>query len=233
MTGRYKDLTPRFNSGILIRSLSYAGVISGNGALRQKWRVTLMDGKEWRIYAVANVGQRELQLRLINNSQIRASGTFSGIIQIGKLSNNVFETVLDSTAGTVVTDAVLSAGVTGTVGTYTFNFATTGGSTSQAPLMYALPHHLASFDYITQSKVVNGLELKSTTKGMMTAVVTTSWVLTEADMPVSVGWLPGSNRKWSGKALDAIRKAVQDEIGFDVVNASNLSSQYFSGKVGY
>ncbi|EPS36593.1 hypothetical protein H072_9865 [Dactylellina haptotyla CBS 200.50] len=229
VTGRYLDLTPKISSGVLVRSFSYAGTITGNGVARQKWRVTLNDGKEWRIYAVPNSGTRELQLQLINGT-IQATGSFSGIIQIAKLPNTALEYVLDQTAGTVVTDATVSATVAGTVGTYKFSFTSSGASTTNSCLMYALPHQVESFDSATRSRLFGGLQLKATTKGLMTGIVANSWTLLETDMPVSVGWLPGSNRKWTAKTLNAIRAAIASEINYDVVNDSNLSSQYFSGK---
>ncbi|KAK6525782.1 hypothetical protein TWF281_010826 [Arthrobotrys megalospora] len=230
VTGRYREITPKINSGVLIRSLSYVGTITGNGMPRQKWRVTLMDGKEWRIYATANAGSRELQLRLVNQSTIIASGTYSGAVQIAKLPNTALESVLDNSAGTVVTDAVVSASASGALGTYTFTFIKQGGSVSGSAFMYAFPHQVNSFDGATRSKLYGGLQLKSTTKGLMTGIVSNSWTLLEPSMPVSVGWLPGSFRKWTAKQLNAIRTAIASEIGFDVINASNLPSQYFAGK---
>ncbi|KAF3308158.1 hypothetical protein TWF173_001680 [Orbilia oligospora] len=230
VTGRYREITPKINSGVLIRNLSYVGTITGGGMPRQKWRVTLMDGKEWRIYATANAGSRELQLRLVNSSTIVASGTYSGAVQIAKLPNTALEKVLDDCAGTVVTDAVVSASVSAAVGTYTFTFVKQGGSVSNAAFMYAFPHQVASFDGVTRSKLQAGLQLKSTTKGLMTAIASNSWTLLEPNMPVSVGWLPGSFRKWNARQLAVIRAATVSEIGFDVINGSNLPSQYFSGK---
>ncbi|KAF3904902.1 hypothetical protein ABW20_dc0107779 [Dactylellina cionopaga] len=230
VTGRYRDLTPKIRSGVLIRSFSYVGTITGNGTARQKWRVTLEDGKEWRIYATPNAGSRELQLQLTNQSTLQGSGSFSGSIQIAKLPNTALEPALDRTAGTVVTDITLSASVAGAVGTYAFTFSKTGGSTANACLMYALSHQVASFDSATRSKLVNGLQLKSTTKGLMTAIISDSWTLVETDMPVSVGWLPGSTRNWAAKTLTAVKVAIASDINFDVINASNLSSQYYSGK---
>ncbi|KAF3903159.1 hypothetical protein ABW21_db0207991 [Orbilia brochopaga] len=231
VTGRYLDLTPKITTGVFFRDFSYAGTITGNGADRQKWNVTLNDGKQWRIYATPNSGTRELQLQLVNNSIIQATGNFSGIIQIAKVPNTAQEYVMDMSAGTVVTDISVSASVSGAVGTYVFNFASVGGSITNQPFMYALPHQIDSFDATTKSKLQGSLQLKSLTQGLMTGLVSSSWTMIETDMPVSVGWLPGSTRNWSAKTLNAIRSAIANEIGFDVINASNLSSQYYSGKV--
>jgi len=83
VSGVYNNLTPQFDSVILIRSFSFAGVINGNGPQRQKWSVQLEDGKEWRIYAVSNVGTPALNLALSGNSRIvSTSGAFSGTIQV-------------------------------------------------------------------------------------------------------------------------------------------------------
>ncbi|KAK6537484.1 hypothetical protein TWF694_011669 [Orbilia ellipsospora] len=231
VTGRYRDLVPKINSGVLIRSFSYSGTLSNNGvAPRQKWTVTLEDGKQWRIYAIANSGTAPLQLQLLNNTTIQASGSFSGLVQIAKLATTGYEAILDQTAGSVVTDATISATVAGAVGTYQLTFTSTGSSTAGAPLMYALPHHVASFDSATSGKVFGNLQLKSTTKGLMSAVVANSWTLVESNMPVSVGWLPGSNRNWTPNTLNAIRAAIASDINYDVINDSNNPSQYYSGK---
>jgi len=83
VSGRYNSLQPKFDSNILIRSFQYMGPIyGGNGATRYKWRVILEDGKEWRIYAVSNSGTPALNLKLVNNTRIQATGLFSGVVQV-------------------------------------------------------------------------------------------------------------------------------------------------------
>ncbi len=58
--------------------------------------------------------------------------------------------------------------------------------------MYALPHHISSFDSTTTAKVQSSMQLSSTTKGMMTAVVADTWSMVEPDLPVNIGYLPGN-----------------------------------------
>lgn len=91
VSGRYNSLQPKFDSNILIRSFQYIGPIyGGNGATRYKWRVVLEDGKEWRIYAIANAGTPALSLRLLNNTRIQANGLFSGVIQVSDIAFVVY-----------------------------------------------------------------------------------------------------------------------------------------------
>lgn len=151
--------------------------------------------------------------------------------QIAKLPNTALETTLDATAGSVPTGIVMTAGVSGTTGTYTFNYQTTGISTSGSCLMYALAHHTASFDAATSARVLGGLQLKATTKGLMTAVVGNSWTLVENALPIGVGFLTGGVTSFSASALAAMRPAAALDIQSDVVTLSNLNSQYFAGKV--
>ena len=49
--------------------------------------------------------------------------------------------------------------------------------------MFALPHHLQSFDYSTKAGVTD-VQLITTTKGNGTAVLGDSWTLTEPELPV-------------------------------------------------
>jgi len=135
------------------------------------------------------------------------------------------------TAGSLPTGIVMTAGVSGSTGSYTFNIQTTGVSTSGSCLMYALAHHVASFDAATSARVVSGLQLKATTKGLMTAVVGNSWTLIENALPVGVGFLTGGVTSFSANALAAMRSAATLDIQSDVVTLSNLNSQYFAGKV--
>lgn len=100
--------------------------------------------------------------------------------------------------------------------------------------MYALPHHVASFEKTsTASSVIPGMRLQSPTKGMMTAVVADKWRLVESNLPTGyASWLPNKGAGFTnGTVMDTVRRAAEKEVNMDVENLSNLESMYFSGKV--
>jgi endo-1,3(4)-beta-glucanase len=101
--------------------------------------------------------------------------------------------------------------------------------------MFALPHHVESFDAAT-SKHKTALQLQTTTKGIATAVLSNSWTLTENKMPTKMGfepWSPilGSCASLTQGAIAKITEAAAEELCQDMNAQTNLDSMYFSGKV--
>jgi endo-1,3(4)-beta-glucanase len=101
--------------------------------------------------------------------------------------------------------------------------------------MFALPHHVQSFDAVTAAKIQN-VTLQTTTKGLATAVLSDSWTMVEEDLPTSMNFAPWSpSRKsqsiLSPAAVAAISNVSISEVSQDMNAQTNLSSMYFSGKV--
>lgn len=101
--------------------------------------------------------------------------------------------------------------------------------------MFALPHHVESFDSATANAKTT-VQLQTTTKGLATAVLRDSWTMTEDRMATDIGfapWNPDSRGSivLSEVALQAINQAGASELSQDMEAQSNLDSMYFSGKV--
>jgi endo-1,3(4)-beta-glucanase len=100
--------------------------------------------------------------------------------------------------------------------------------------MFALPHHVQSFDANTRS-LVRTVQLNTTTKGMATAVVADSWTMVESSLPIDMSFAPWSPSTRSVSNLSAAAEAAianvsASEVSQDVNAQTNLDSAYFAGK---
>ncbi|TFK45626.1 putative endo-1,3-beta-glucanase [Heliocybe sulcata] len=233
ITGIYADLTPQFESAVFFRKVRQEKhATPGVG----KWRILLEDGKTWLLYAHSFDGQG-FTLKISNNSRIQASNRFTGAIQLAKVPEETpqLEAVIDACTGGWPTAMAIAGSVDGSIGTYSFNYVREGSSSAPL-LMYALPHHIQSFDRHTASRVQSRLGLQSTTKGFMTAVVSDRWVMSETDLPSALGFSPTSatfdpgSGGLSESAKEIIRRAAIEESMQDASQQSDLDSMYFSGK---
>lgn len=101
--------------------------------------------------------------------------------------------------------------------------------------MFALYHHLQSFDSATYTSVKQ-IQLDTTTKGPASAVVKDSWTMQEGQLPTDMGFDPWSPSRRSVGTLSAAAVQRIIEVGTSEVNQNmdqqtNLDSMYFSGKV--
>lgn len=99
--------------------------------------------------------------------------------------------------------------------------------------MFALPHHVASFDLVTAYYKKPALTLFSPTKGVMTAVVANAWTMTEPEMPTNIGWLPvksGAAPTFQPSYLTQHSQIAVTEMAQDMESITNLDTMYFSGK---
>lgn len=226
VTGRYYRLTPIITSGVLFLSVTRQPNPRG---VVQKWKAVLEDGKTWLIYAVPSGGSPNLELSLLRNDTLVGNCVYTGYIQIAKLSDLGKEAVIDSAAGSFAITTHLSGSVTGQQGSYTFSYSRFGQNNAGALLMYALPHHVASFDGPTAS-ARTGIMLRAPTKGMMEAVLCDKWVMGETGLPTDITWLPLNGALMSPAARERVREVAAEEISQDMVEQSDLDSMYFSGK---
>ena len=236
VTGVFVKLQPAIQSSIFFRSMvpvesSRAGVY--------KYRIILEDGKIWLIYATPKDGF-DPNLRLTSSSLIQGPAGWSGIIQVAKNpAASAGEFAYDRSAGVYATAATISGSVLGRIGTYNISWTKAGFiSRPQTPdpklLIFALPHHVASFHGAT-AVAKTSIKLQTTTKGIATAVLADTWTLVEPDLPVDMAFAPWTPTKrtpsrLNSVALNAISQVAVSEMNQDINAQTNLDSMYFSGK---
>jgi endo-1,3(4)-beta-glucanase len=129
----------------------------------------------------------------------------------------------------------ISGAVAGDVGTYSLSWTKAGKDIQGTPLlMFALPHHVASFDHATKDRVTD-IHLRTTTKGNSTAVVGESWTMVEKNLPINMGFAPwsiadGSAHNLSDAAQHAILQSAPQELKQNISEQTDLNSMYYSGK---
>lgn len=236
VTGVYTGLQPLVQSCITFQDLVYVGAI-GQGTY--KYRVTLADGKSWLFYVTPdNDNGIEPGFNFTDSSTtIQGPSGFSGIIQVAKNpAGSTGEAVYDQSAGVYARSASISGVVSDYTGTYGLTWEKAGQKATNKPLLvFALPHHVESFDAQTQT-ALQPLQLRSTAKGNMTAVAADSWTMVESDLPIDMDFAPWSASLGNVDTLSAgvqqtISSAAQSELTPDVDPQSNLNSMYYSGKV--
>ncbi|KAL2266220.1 hypothetical protein VTJ83DRAFT_5572 [Remersonia thermophila] len=231
ITALYEGSRPLVQSGVFFRSLTRVSAAPKAGVV--KYRLLLEDGTTWFLYARHTSGS-PLDLEVVNNGLARAKQPFSGTIQVAKapIDPGGAERVYDRACGTYATGVKLSGSVDKSRGRYTFSFEKKGLGGDL--VMFALPHHRASFDAPTRERMT-GLRLQTTTKGIAVAVVADSWIMVEPDLPVGIGFLPwlpqkGTVSAISDKTRAAIRAVAQREISQNILDQTDQDSMYFSGK---
>lgn len=232
VTGIYYDVTPVIQSGVFFLNVTKVNTQPRPGVT--KYSLALNDGKTWYLYATSTDGST-LDLQVVNNGLIEATAPFTGTIQVAKDPNGAGEALYDAACGSYATGVNVTGTAVGMQGTYTFTFQKAG--LSGAPLlMFALPHHVQSFDSATNSSLQPALQLQTTTKGIANAVVADSWTMVESRLPVSMSFVPWSPTEGSKKTLSAAAAArilavAQSELSQDISAQTNLNSMYYSGKV--
>lgn len=232
VTAVYHGVTPVLQTGVFFVNLTKVSTQPRPGVT--KYRIPLNDGKIWFLYATSTDGS-SLDLQVVNSGLIRASSTFTGTIQLAKDPNGAGEALYDAACGSYATGVSISGAAVGMAGSYTFDFQKAG--LGGAPLlMFALPHHVQSFDAATAAAAHTALQLKTTSKGMGTAVVADTWTMVEPRLPVAMAFLPwtpteGSKGTLSDSTKATILTIAQSELSQDISAQTNLNSMYYSGKV--
>ena len=230
VTGIYNNLCPAIQTSVFFRTVVSAG---SPKAGVYKYRITLEDGKSWLLYAIPSNGG-DPSLELVSNTLLQGPSGWSGLIQVAKNpSGSGGEFLYDSTAGVYAAAGQVKGSVQGKWGTYQIQW-TKAGLTADPLLMFALPHHIQSFDNDTLSGITS-MQLQTTTKGMATAVIANCWTLVESNLPTDMCFAPwspivGSATTLSAAARQEIITAGSSEINQDMNAQSNLDSMYFSGK---
>ena len=232
VTGVYSNMQPLVQSGVMFRNFAPAGS-PHNGML--KYRVTLENNETWLIYVVTTGGNGALQF--VSPTTIQGSPGFSGFIQVAKNPAGALgEKLYDNSSGVYAIDGTVNGSVSSNTGTYSLSWTKVGVNARNTPLlMFALPHHVESFDGETAGRKTS-IQLRTTTKGMGTAVIGEYWTMTEPNLPVSMDFGPWSDAE--GKSVVPLSSTAQrqilavapTELNQDIASQSNLNSMYFSGK---
>ena len=228
VTAIYTGSVPVLQSSIFFRTVTQ--VASPQQGIT-KYKIVLEDGKTWLAYASGPA----INLKVVSNSLVQADAAFNGTIQVAKNpgDNAAGEAAYDAAAGAYATSATVSGSVSGTTGTYNLQWAK-AGLTNKTLLMFALPHHIQSFDGATAAKKTP-IQLNTTTKGSATAVAADAFTMVEPNMPTDMGFAPWtpqarSQSNLSTSAVSAINNVATSEVSQDINGQTNLDSMYFSGK---
>lgn len=181
VTGIYNNLMPAIQSSVFFRSVRQ--VASPRDGVF-KYQIILEDNKNWLLYAMPN-DKQDPRLQLVSNSQIQGVRFWSGTIQFAKNPAGLDgETLYDKSAGIYPTSGAVTGSALGNHGSYTISWKIQGLMTypPRSLLMYALPHHIQSFDGGT-ANCKTGLQLQTTTKGVATAVIANRYVHFRALLP--------------------------------------------------
>ncbi len=191
---------------------------------------------QWLLYASSSDGG-DISFQMQSNSRVEAAAPLTGVIQVAKLPvGSSDESLYDAAAGVYATGATLSGSTSGNTGSYTLRWTKAGIDAASRPLlMFALPHHVESFDPTTNGGRTS-LQLQTPTKGAATAVRGDAWTMVESNLPVDIGFEPWNPARTgplelSANALQLINEVAVNETNQDVDAQSNLDSMYFSGKV--
>ncbi|GIJ84487.1 hypothetical protein Asppvi_003334 [Aspergillus pseudoviridinutans] len=232
VTGIYSNLQPKIQSGVFFNRMVTAG--SPRAGIF-KYSLFLEDGTSWLLYATPDDGA-DPELRLVSNSEISGPAGWSGTIQVAKNpAGTSGEKFYDNSSGVYAVEGAVMGSVSESTGTYNLMWAKAGKDAQNTPLlMFALPHHMESFDASTQSRATN-ITLRTTTKGQATAVIGEYWTMVEPELPISMGFAPwsvsgGSIDRISPAAQEVILAAAPTELQQDMDAQTNLNSMYFSGK---
>ena len=232
VTAIYDKAKPVVTSGIFFRTLTY---VQETNSTTFKYQIQLNDDSKWLLYATPTGSQGTPPFVLTNSSVITGPENFVGLIQIAKNPADAEgEKVIDSSAGAYAMNATVSGFANGHSGSYSLSW-TKGGRQSQTLLMYALPHHVESFDEQTKAAVKSNMKLTTTTKGFATAVLADRMTMIENDLPDTIGfapWIAGGSQdvKLNGATRDLINQVGKSELSQDMDAQTRLNSMYYSGK---
>jgi endo-1,3(4)-beta-glucanase len=201
-----------------------------------KYRVKDMDGRDWLIYVnpVADITYDVTSLFRIDPNTLIGPRNFKGTIQVAKNPLGAAgEALYDKACGAFVTKAKLTAVVNDAKGTYTFNYAKVG---TPPLLMFALPHHIQSLNSELRGAVTN-LQLRTTTKGMATAIWADRLSFTEPNLPTFMSFGPGSpsmssttRLRYPPEVLALIAAVAERDLRRVMTEPIPQDSLYYAGK---
>jgi endo-1,3(4)-beta-glucanase len=132
-----------------------------------------------------------------------------------------------------VREAKLTAVVNETKGTYSFNYTKIGTSPL---LMFALPHHIQSLDPDMRWQVTD-LQLRTSTKGMATAVWAEKLTLIETNLPTTMSfgpWNPtmsaNAKLRYPPEIIAFINSVAERDLRRAMTEPIPPDSYYYAGK---
>ncbi|CAN9402383.1 unnamed protein product [Alternaria alternata] len=236
VTAVYDRAKPVIETTVFFLSLDWVERVNG---VTDKYRTVLNDGSHWLLYVTSDGSIGTLPFVLENSTTITGPADFIGKIQVTKNpSGEAVESIFDHSAGVYAVNATISATVNGAFGSYTIDW-TKGGLVERPLLMYALPHHVESFDQQTAASLKD-ITLVTTTKGFARAIVADRMTMVENDLPDTIGFAPwaknpnaaggSENINVNSQALALINQAGIAELSQDMIRQTSLNSMYYSGK---
>ncbi|KAF2841796.1 glycoside hydrolase family 81 protein [Patellaria atrata CBS 101060] len=229
-TGVYLGATALIQTDVFFRTLSGPWTLGTS----LKYKVLLEDGRTWLFYVHSSQGYVNPQFILRSNTTIQGPSGFRGSIQVAKLpeGQSNAESWYDWAAGVYpVTGATFGTFNNGSA-SYTLSWQK-GGDTGKTLIMWALPHHIQSFNGGVGAAATD-VQLYTTTKGQATLVASDQWVMVEK-LVTDMGFTPWTPQNRSvttlpEKAIVAINSVASSELNQDFAPQTNLDSMYFSGK---
>ncbi|RDA88085.1 hypothetical protein CP532_5291 [Ophiocordyceps camponoti-leonardi (nom. inval.)] len=232
VTAQFEGAKPVLQSGVGFKTVTRVTREPKKGVV--KYNFVLSDGTTWRVYGW-HTKSDGLELTVANDGRAESKRAFTGAVQVCKdPGSEGSEAALDDGAGVFAETVGLSGSATGSEGRYRLQFKRGGHKDGQLN-MYALPHHVDSFDDATRKLVRPKVQLQTPTKGVATLVCGEQWTLVERAMPIDMGFAPwhperGNVDALSEEAKRTIRAAAARELAQDMAAQSNIDSMYFSGK---
>ncbi|KAF2025756.1 endo-1,3(4)-beta-glucanase 1 precursor [Setomelanomma holmii] len=233
VTAGYRNALPTIQTGGK-GFVDFSGpIMLGRSA---KYRVKDMDGRDWVIYVnpVPDIDYDTSKFFKLDPNTVIGPANFKGTIQVAKNPLGAEgEVIYDKASGAFVYEAKLTAVVNDTRGTYALNYTKIG---NPPLLMFALPHHLQSLDPEIRSQITN-LQLRTTTKGMATAVWAERLSFTESNLPVTMSfgpWNPtvaaNARLRYQPEVLALISAVAERDLRRAMTEAIPQDSMYYAGK---
>ena len=232
ITAIYNNLQAVVQSSVFFRTVASAGCPKPGV---YKYQATLEDGSIWNIYAIPSNGLNP-NFELTSSTMLQGLPNWSGTIQVAKNPGNSSDAVYDNAVGVYPTSGSLSGYANGSSASYSLAWGKGGPYASNTTLlMFALPHHMQTFDNSTLSGATS-LQLQTLTKGVATAITGDCWVLEENSLPTTMGFAPwrpentGNVTSLSASAIATIQNISAVEASQNMSAQSDLNSMYYSGK---
>ncbi|KAI8093936.1 endo-1,3(4)-beta-glucanase, partial [Thamnidium elegans] len=222
ITSVYKNLTPQFFTQHAIIKITADKELGDNTYSGYKFKISF-NNSPTSTYLIYVLGDQPLTLKKDGFSNLIATSSFNGVIQVAKLPDTSgSEEILDAHKGVWSTGGAVDTSADSKSYTIKWNRQ---GDLSKKLLAYAYPHHLSSFSNgVSKTNMV----LQSSSKGPMQAVIGNSWTLQETDLP-STEWLP-SRPAPEGSTRNEIMKEMVDDVYSNYTENTLKGDNYFSGK---
>jgi endo-1,3(4)-beta-glucanase len=244
VTAVYQAATPVIGSGVGFLDFKTDGRRRKGGTIKYTARVNTTTPSTWFIYVTPEVPSARIEfLKKDDKTYVSSNIAFWGTVQIAKRSTILSEDVYDKTYGAYAASGTVSGSVEegGQKGKYTISW-TKRGLKEQDLLMFALPHQVDSMVSESRNRISSRLSLRTTTKGMASAVVGgNSITMVESDLPSNIGFIPLSSGQKNGRICSGNQflnmifvKQMDGEINFDIESrVAKEDSIYWAGKVRF